>query len=150
MKFKFNWGWGIAIFYSLFVIVMLLFVYFSLHVDHSLERNDYYVYDIGFEKLIGQKMRNSSALKEKVKLVYDQDNAVVVADFPDSMANISGQIWFYRPDNENLDKKIEIKTGQKNIQLFNAKALKNGQWNVNIDWKSGGKEYLDKFSIYIQ
>ncbi len=74
MKFKFHWGWAIALFYFSFVVVMVSFVIYSKGVDHSLVKDNYYDYDIGYEELIGQKKRNSSKTNNPVKIAFKNEN----------------------------------------------------------------------------
>ncbi|HHH52947.1 MAG TPA: hypothetical protein ENK91_04760, partial [Bacteroidetes bacterium] len=80
MKFRFHWGWAIAVFYTSFVAVMVYFVIYSKSVDHSLVRDNYYDYDVGYEKLIGQKKRNSASLKNPVKIAYNSQEKNVVIE----------------------------------------------------------------------
>jgi hypothetical protein len=47
---KLNWGTGIAIFYGLFMVIMITFVVMSRNVDHSLVMEDYYEADINYQE----------------------------------------------------------------------------------------------------
>ena len=150
MKFRFHWGWAIAVFYTSFVAIMVYFVVYSKSVDHSLVRDNYYDYDIGYEKLIGQKKRNSNSLSVPVKIEYNQNDKSVIIDFPDSLKNISGEVWFYRVNNERFDKKLEIKTDSLNMQVFDVKDFVKGKWKVSVDWQSEDKKYLDEKDMYFK
>jgi len=150
MKFRFHWGWAIAVFYTLFVITMVYFVIYSKGVDHSLVMDNYYDYDIGYEKLIGQKKRNSNSLSIPVKIDYDQNNNIVIINFPDSLKNISGEVWFYRVNNEKFDKKINVTTDSFNKQVVDVKGFLKGKWKVSVDWQSGNKKYLDEKDLYFK
>ncbi len=150
MKFKFHWGWAIGVFYTSFVAAMVYFVIYSKGVDHSLVRDNYYDYDIGYEKLIGEKRRNSNALKTPVAIEYDKVNENLAIIFPPDIKNVTGQIWLYRVNNEKLDKKINIKTDSAGKQIINFDNFAGGKWKVNIDWAAGGKQYLDHKDIYVK
>lgn len=150
MKFRFHWGWAIAVFYTSFVVIMVYFVIYSKSVDHSLVRDNYYDYDVGYEKLIGQKKRNSASLPVPVKIEYDQNTEKVIIDFPDDLKDISGQIWFYRVNNEKFDKKLEVKTDSLNKQIIDVKDFIKGKWKVSVDWQSEDKKYLDEKDLYFK
>jgi hypothetical protein len=46
---KISWGTGIAIFYSFFVIAMLVFVYAATNQDISLVSDTYYEEDLSYQ-----------------------------------------------------------------------------------------------------
>lgn len=148
MKYRFHWGWAIGIFYTLFILLMIYFVLYSKTVDHSLERDNYYDYDIGYEKLIGEKMRNSNSLVTKLRIEYNAANTEVLVHFPKDMSGISGEIWFYRNNNRKLDTKIPVKTGPDQTQRIDVSNFPKGRWRVSVDWKSGGKNYLNVNEFY--
>ena len=150
MKFRFHWGWAIGIFYSFFVIAMVYMVLYSKTVDHSLERENYYDYDIGYEKLIGEKLRNSISLATKLKIDYDQDRKLVSIFFPKEIQDISGEIWFYRVNNENLDLKIPVKYDSLYSQQIDISDFPSGKWKITVDWKSKDKNYLDSNDFYFK
>lgn len=150
MKFRFHWGWGIAMFYSFFVLAMLYFVLYSRNVDHTLEVENYYDYDIGYEKLIGEKLRNSASLKVPVKIEYIEDLKNITIVFPSDFKNISGNVKFYRPNNKKLDQEIVIKADTSNIQVVDVKDFVPGVWKINVEWKNDGKEYLDVNNFYLK
>ena len=149
MKFKFHWGWAIAVFYTSFVIAMIYLVIYSQGVDHSLVRDNYYDYDVGYEKLIGEKKRNSHSLKNPVAINYDSVNKRIEIKFPEELRNLTGEIWFYRVNNEKLDFRLKVKTGNNNMQYVDVSNLAKGKWQINIDWTDGNKKYLDEKVVYL-
>lgn len=150
MKYRFHWGWGIAIFYTFFVIALIYFVLYSRTLDRSLVVDNYYDYDIGFEKLIGDKRRNSNSLKVPLKIEYFDKEKHVIVVFPPDMPEISGEILFYRVNNKNLDLTIPIKTDTANIHMIDVSKMAGGLWKISVDWKSGGKNYLDHRDFYFK
>lgn len=150
MKFRFHWGWAIGVFYSLFVIAMVYFVFYSQKVDHSLEVENYYDYDIGYEKLIGEKQRNSASLKVPVKIEYNENEKNVSIAFPQEFENVSGKIKFYRPNNKLLDKELAIKIDSLNIQRIDIQDFVSGVWKISAEWENNGKQYLDVNKFYFK
>ena len=149
MKFKFHWGWAIAIFYTSFVVAMVYFVIYSKSVDHALVRDNYYDYDIGYEELIGEKQRNSRALKFPVGIDYIKEKDLIKVSFPKDINTVTGEIWLYRVNNERLDKKIEIDLDSTNTQIVNIRDFAGGKWKVNVEWVGDGKTFLDSKEIYM-
>ena len=149
MKFKFHWGWAIALFYISFVVVMVSFVIYSKSVDHSLVKDNYYDYDIGYEELIGQKKRNSSKLNPPVKIAFRDDSKVLEIDFPQNIKKIAGEIWLYRVNNEKLDKKIKVKVNDNNQQIIPISEIARGKWKVSVDWVGDDTKYLDEQELYL-
>jgi len=150
MKFKFHWGWAIAVFYSSFVAVMVYFVIYSKGVDHSLVRDNYYDYDIGYEKLIGEKRRNSNSLKTPVDFKVNKETKEIIISFPEDIKDITGEVWLYRVNNEKLDTKSNIQVNSQNQHIIDIRNFAKGKWEINVDWKSNGKVYLDSEDIYLR
>lgn len=148
MKFRFHWGWAIGVFYSAFVGAMIFMVFYSKTVDHSLERDNYYDYDIGYEKLIGEKMRNANALTTKLKIVYNETGKRIDILFPSEFQDLTGEIWFYRNNNKKLDTKLPVKVDTANIQSIDISNFPKGKWKVSVDWKSADKSYLNVNEFY--
>ena len=64
---KINWGSGIAIFYSLFVITMVYAVVRSTQFDNSLVSDHYYADDLKYQERF-DKLSNAQNLKEDLKI----------------------------------------------------------------------------------
>lgn len=150
MKYRFHWGWGIAIFYTLFAIALVFFVLYSRTLDRSLVVDNYYDYDIGFEKLIGEKRRNSNSLEVPLKIEYSKPEEFIQVIFPPDMNAITGEILFYRVNNKNLDLNIPIKTDTSNTHIIDVRKMAGGLWKVSVDWRSGEKNYLDYEDFYFK
>ncbi len=104
---KFHWGWGIAIFYSLFVLSFILILVYSFGQDNSLVVEDYYQQDITYQQRM-DKRDNYLGLAEKVTHTYDPSAAMVVLSFPSSMSSINGTVQFYRPSSAKQDYLVNL------------------------------------------
>jgi hypothetical protein len=61
---------------------------------------------------------------------------------------IKGVVSLYRPSNKKLD--FEIPISLSNATLLIPKSnLVGGRWDINMEWRYEGKEYLTKETIYI-
>jgi hypothetical protein len=150
MKYRFHWGWGIAVFYTMFAIALIFFVLYSRTLDRSLVVDNYYDYDIGFEKLIGEKRRNSNSLEVPLIIEYSESEKHVQVVFPPDMPAISGDILFYRVNNKNLDMTIPVNTDNSNVHMIDVSKMAGGLWKISVDWQSEGKNYLDYKDFYFQ
>jgi nitrogen fixation protein FixH len=138
---KFNWGTGIAIFYTVFAISMITMVIKSTGYDHSLVANNYYEEDLAYQTTYN-KMQNSLSLKQPTIINFDAANNLVNVQFSDNLKP-EGTITFYRPNNEKLDIEVPIKTDGSNLMSISTAQMPAGVWKIKADWTSEGKAYLD-------
>src|ERR1017187_6363068 len=104
MKIKWNFGTGIVVFLIIFMSFMLTMVYKCGQVKSELVSANYYDQEINYQKQI-DKTNNASKLKENIKVTYDKSSSAFVINYPDELKpiDISGDINFYKPDNQNAD-----------------------------------------------
>ncbi len=146
---KLNWGSGIAIFYSIFVLAMIGALIQSKRIHRSMVVDNYYEKDLNYKEKYN-KIENSTKLAIKVKVLQDNDRGMVDIVFPPEVNNVGGKVLFYRPSSKGMDVSIPIKNLNGNIFSIPIKHFKPGNWAVQIDWQSGGKEYYDKANLYLQ
>lgn len=138
---KLNWGWGIAIAYSIFALFFIGILIFSFGVDNSLVVDDYYSQDIGYQA-IKEKRSNYSALSGDITYQFDPAVDVMTLTFP-ADANIDeGTIQFYRPSSSKQDYKVALSLDGDNKQQIPLPRLIAGQWIMKAEWQSGAKAYL--------
>ncbi len=146
---KMNWGKGIAIFYSCFVLVMLFMVVKSSQNNVHLVQDNYYEKDLNYEAF-RKKRQNASDLKKPVVVKYNPSIKNIEFTFPDNMAEASGKIALFRPSNKHLDLSYDIhldKNARMHIGIKDN--TEKGLWYVQIDWKHLGKEYYSEESIIL-
>lgn len=138
-----NWGKGIFIFYSLFVIAILWVVVFSFSVDVNLVSNDYYQQEIAYESQI-ERIKNTDTLAEKPTIVLKSN--FVELTFP---ANLKpkGTILFFRPSDSSQDRRIAIALGANGKQQVDFSTQEGGKWIAKLTWSQDEKEYYQEFII---
>ena len=149
MKIKFNWGTGIFIALALFMIFILSFVYKTLFVEkyeHQLVSENYYKDELHYQEEI-DKMNNANFLPENVSL-SNTDKGIIIRFPGDKDFNkIKGKVNFLRRSNKKLDFERDIDlTGSS--MLIEDKMLVPGKWEIKVDWKYDGEEYLLKESWF--
>lgn len=149
MKIKINWGTGIVIAMVLFMIFILQFVYrvtFMDKYDHHLVSDDYYRDELHFQEEI-DKEENAKTLDQNLVIESTQNGIELI--FPENMEDeqIEGTAYFKRLSNDKLDFKKEIRV-QNHRFTIPKDNLVEGKWEVKIDWKYKGKEYMLKKSVF--
>ncbi len=145
---KINWGTGIAIFYSIFVIALVYQVIKSTYYDNSLVSEQYYADDINYQKHF-DKLVNMQSLKEDLKITKQKNGDYVVLNFPDELAQVKGNIHFFCPSDSEQDFKLSINTSGSDEQVIPVEGLKKGLWKVKVDFEAGGKTFYKEEAIII-
>ena len=145
---KFNWGTGIVVAFVAFISFILYFVITmstNKKYEHDLVIENYYGQELEFQNAINKEI-NSQTLKQDI--VWKRTSEGLLIEFPDNFKpeEISGTISLYRPSNKLLDFETSIQLSDSTF-LITDKRLLDGRWNLKIDWKVNGEEYLYKKEI---
>ena len=93
---KINWGTGIALFYSVFMLVMISAVLKTKTYDHSLVSDHYYEDDLNYQKHY-DKLVNAQNLNDDLAIVLDRVKMMMKFEFPEEMDKVNGEIQFFLP-----------------------------------------------------
>lgn len=137
---KINWGTGIAIFYTIFAVSMILVVIKSRDYDHSLVVEDYYQKDLEYQSHY-DKLVNSQGLSQDLKIQFIKESSNVRFSFPTQLKGVKGEIRFMRPSNKKIDFATTIILDAENQQELSAEELTPGLWKLQVDWQVAGKSY---------
>lgn len=147
MMKKLNWGWGIAIFYSLFVLVMVGAVVKSSQLGVDLVQEKYYDADIAYEEF-RQSRANASVLDSPPAVrVYAAEEYISI-DFHSQWSRIEGKIQMYNPSDVMADKVFDIEMSQGLMKLPTS-GLKKGRYTVKMTWEGDGKPYYIENTVVI-
>ena len=138
-----NWGKGIAIALILFIgfILYLAITLMSHKVD--LESDDYYLREIAYQEEI-TAVENANKYDE---IVVSQDETNVIVQIPGEGIYDDILVEFFRPNNNEQDKQYKV-VGTKTL-IINKSHLTSGQYNVEITYRNGDENCLQKSKIYI-
>ena len=145
---KLNWGSGIAIIYSAFVVLMIGMVVYSKGLDHSLVVDNYYEEDLGYQKHI-DRVKNTSSLTEDLVIEENEQEKLVLFRFPKEFQQLSGDIWFYRADDKTKDFKLKIEVNENRSVEVPVQGLAPGLWKVKVDWEGDGESFYKEETIVI-
>jgi len=146
---KINWGTGVVIAFALFMAFILYFVFLvqsDTKYDNELVVEDYYIQEGKAQENI-EKETNVLNLTEKVKI--SKENNTLKIQFPAEFISdsVKGTVKLYRPSDKKFDFTLPIKLTNNEMVIPQDKLLP-GNWEVILDWKHQGKDYLINQSVY--
>ncbi|NVN95526.1 MAG: FixH family protein [Bacteroidetes bacterium] len=130
-KFKFNWGHGILIFMTVFVLLSIIFIIFSLNQSQDLVSDDYYDQGASYSKQIEINKRSENY---RDSITINQNNLSIDIKLCQSLINLEDTlfVYFYRPSDKKSDVKYKIQMTE-NIS-FPSTNLKSGRYMVKMKW----------------
>jgi hypothetical protein len=137
---KISWGTGIAIFYSFFVIAMLVFVYAATNQDISLVSDTYYEEDLSYQVKL-DKIQRTNQLKHIFELSIEQNSTCISVTIPEELSHFKGNMTLFHPAYASLDQAYPIENNAQHKQIIPVEKLKKGRWLVKIEGESEGKNY---------
>jgi len=145
---KFNWGWGIFITCTLFILFISSLVYRASKEKIEFVTENYYDKELKFQDQIND-LENAKALPENIKLSQNEGSLLIA--YPSSLDwnSVNGQITFFKPDNSDLDFEVKAKSDENHLQHVNTAKMKHGWWNVKISWTSGATPYYFEQKILV-
>lgn len=145
MGIKWNWGTGITLVYSGFVVFMLFMVFLCVKQEFFLVTPDYYAQELKYQEVIDGKA-NTDKLSEPIKI--SPDAKAVTVQFPAELKQIeSGTMLFYRPDNAKHDMELPLK--DKLTYQVAAEKFVYGFYKVKMTWVSNGVAYFEELPMFI-
>jgi nitrogen fixation protein FixH len=144
---KFNWGHGVTIAVSLFIIFTSSFVYFTTTVDVDLVREDYYDAEIRFDE-IKEKKNNSIADKQFFSVGRMEQGFTVNYSDSTKIDLLTGQLHMYYPADEKHDLLIDMKELSEN--KFFLPLTKTGKWILKFDWSVNNKSYYQEIPVFLE
>lgn len=132
-----NWGKGIVIAMSSFVIFILYLVFTLMSKNTDLESEDYYKKEIEFEQEI-KASQNTNGLAEKIKIT--QDESYLVIQLPSKEKVDSIEVQLLRPDDQKQDVTMSFEN-TKNL-MIPKKDLKKGSFQLRLHFMIGENKHF--------
>ncbi|MDX1640407.1 MAG: FixH family protein [Balneolaceae bacterium] len=147
---KFNWGNGIFLAVTIFIIATLSVVSYIISLDFYLVSNNHYEEGVNYQETIDNKMRAEN-LENPVVVLFDESTTSIKIIFPDEIRRepLSGNIMFYRPNNPELDKKYELNLDIDGLQTIPVNEFEKGRWKLSVEWEADSLKYLEEKNIFI-
>lgn len=141
---KFNWGTGVTLVFLTFVGLSIFQLMKSRNYDNSLVKDDYYVDDIGLEELLKKKQNAMSVSGLNIEEMADDKLLIVIPGDKE----IKGTINFQSPFSKKEDKIFTLQM-QNDSMYVDTKGLRQGKWNLEVEWTDNIKEYVYLESIVL-
>lgn len=145
---KFNWGHALAIAFILFAGYILYFVFRSFGENVELVADDYYAQEVAFQSRIDA---TANAQEIGALIMVDQGDEGVRLSFPDDFNNpiIEGQVTFFRPSAEDLDRTFPLTLDEDNSISFPRQLFSAGRYTVTLAWNTGEEAFFVTKEIVI-
>ncbi len=144
------WSRGIFIFYTVFIILLISAVIYSINNNVELVSKNYYEKTLSYENQI-QAINNTSTLAVKPVIGVDKDKQQIFLLMPQefSAQTIKGKINFFRPSEKRLDFSALLNCDSQNKQAFPMHKMASGKWKIQVTWEAGSKKYYFEQVIFI-
>jgi hypothetical protein len=143
-----SWGIKITILYIGFILLILTLVGMSMRQKVDLVAVDYYEQELKFQEKIDHSLQ-SNELKEPLTWNVAQEQFVL--NFPAQFdgKQIKGEVFFLRPSDKSLDKKIGIPINNSLSKVISTKELEKGVYKIEISWEVLEVKYYNEGIIRI-
>jgi hypothetical protein len=147
-KVSFTWGTGIAIFYSVFALTMLLFVVFSFRQKIDLVSPDYYAKELAYQQQIDAMQRNAGLL-EQMKFKLNGKFLELIIPMKLQNETISGEVDLFCPADNRKDMKFPFETRGEEMQRIDFSRVSTGRYTLKLTWKLHGNSYYNEEILVI-
>lgn len=147
---KFNWGNGIFIAMTIFIIGTLSMVSYFLSLDFFLVNNNHYEEAVEYQSTIDSKDRTAK-LDEPVVILFDDERVAIKVMFSNEVMEkaTEGTMNLYRPNDSSKDVSMEIEFKGGNTQVIPMERMDKGKWILTIRWQMDDLEYQEEKTIII-
>jgi len=143
---KFNWGHGIALFFSVFVLTLVYFVYRSTQFDNSLVATNYYALDLTYQEHYDRLVNNRNLQDD---IYIQKTNSHLELVYPESVSAISGEIHLFNIVADKADRRIPIRAGESHRQIIETDGLPSGRWRIKVNWEGDGIPYYREETLML-
>lgn len=145
---KFNWGTGIFLFLTMFILAALAFIIFAMKQDVNLVHEDYYQKGVDHTEKMNTDAR-SVAFYNDLKTTLSTDYLRVDLENASEIEIDSGKVQLYRPSDSKRDVNFKFDNLDNGLKIPK-KELISGRYILKIYWYSNGLEYEIEKPVNIQ
>ena len=144
-----NWGTGILIGIIIFIVITVTMTVIFMNQDVNLVTDKYYENSIKYQDEIDKQSRTNS-LNEAIKINFNGQELSILFPQDYKNQNVSGDIYFYRPSNPNLDFKLPLLLNEIGRQIIPTQRLEKGFWRLKLNWMMDGNSYYNERAITVE
>ena len=148
MKFKWNWGKGIFLFFTIYVLFLAIFFFYTLFHQEGLVTENYYEKDLQYQKQI-ERIERTLALGDSFSIKYFPAKSIIKINFPKTFdaTRISGTVRMYRPSDIRKDFTLPIRIDSSMVMTISTGQMQSGFWKIKVNWKADSVEYFGERSF---
>lgn len=143
---RLHWGWRIGIVYTLFASATLGFVAFALTTSVDLVRPDYYEESLRHDGMMADRSR-AVASGSRMNVASRQ---LIITTPMNAMPEGPIRLSFYKPDQPNLDTKLQVSANSEGIANISLNSLATGKWKITAQWSRMGTTFELTNSIILE
>lgn len=149
MTIRFNWGTGITLAYSAFIVLTIAFVMFAMGRPVLLVSDDYYAQSLRQDRRM-EAIGNARGLGAGLSLT-PTDSRHFVMTLPGGQARSArGTITLYRPSDPRADRVIGLSPDDDGHQQVSFAGMPRGRWLVQVGWTAGPLEYYAEYPVVVE
>lgn len=139
-----NWGKGIAVALTLFVIFIMVMVVKMISTSSDLEEENYYQNEQVFAQEI-QAQENAIKLGNQIVINTDGNDLVLTRKDNKNLKDV--MIELKRPNDGSLDQKISVKD-ESSVEI-SKESLKKGVYHIKVKYQEQGLDIQQEQEVYI-
>ena len=133
-----HWGHKVIAGFVAFAIFIGYMVYRAQSTTFYLVEKDYYKKELHYQDQINAMQRTAPYLS--ALQINRSGNSVHLQLPPIVGSNVSGEVWFYCPDNADLDQHFNLQTDAQGRQQFSG-LVEGKAYTMRISWKQENLDY---------
>ena len=139
-----NWGKGIAIFLTLFIVFITALGVTLMRANADLESEDYYLKEINYgDEITAQQNANKHGSELDIEIAAD--GVTIRLKFDGNVESMNSELL--RPDNPKLDRLVETNGKVLFIPRDN---LTYGKYKLKVNWSDGEKDFQLRDEIWVK
>ncbi|MFM1931143.1 MAG: hypothetical protein RL226_446 [Bacteroidota bacterium] len=142
---KFNWGHGLTIVITAFVLLMGFMAYNVMQIQFDLVEEDYYARELAHQDHINsvQNAKETGALPE---MVITESSALF--SFDAVYAGSTGELYFYNPVEKENDRRVLFTLEENTDVAVDLQQLPATFYHVKITWKQEGRSFYHETELH--
>lgn len=144
-----SWGIKIIISFIIFAAGVAVMVAVSMKNDTDLVAENYYEKEIKYQNEIDM-LKRSIFLKEKIKIRLEVKDIIIEVEDSKLAGNLSGEIYFYRTNDEDKDFIERINFTNGGMQKINTENMNRGLWKLRLNLIYNSEKYFIEERIFLE
>lgn len=142
-----NWGKGIIVAMLLFMSFIAMLIAMMVRNGDGLEEAAYYEKgNLYNEKL--ERLRNAARPGRDVRMYWETSRNMLCVVFQEGNLPDSGRLLLLRPSNLKKDFSLKLLSG-RDTQYVSWEGRQRGQWKLQCDWHSAGRDYMHEQELFV-